>query len=81
MFLLSLLSFIKCVLVFVLPRLNLLAFPSYLRGKPSTNYYIRLNKVVVVKADGLTAKLTPERDLSMVVLGQPRVVKHCISQG
>ena len=58
-----------------------LAFSSYLRGKPPTNYFIWLIKVVVVKADGLAARLTPERDLSMIVLGSPRVLKRCISQG
>ena len=32
-----------------------------------------------MKADGLEAKLTPERDLSMIVFGQPRVLRRCLN--
>ena len=44
-------------------------FEKEAKGNSEMVYYIWLNKVVIVKADGLAAKLTPERDLSVIVLG------------
>ena len=32
-----------------------------------------------MKADGLEATLTHERDLSMIVFGQPRVLRRCLN--
>lgn len=31
-----------------------------------------------MRADGLEAKLTPERDLSMIVFGQSPVLRRCL---
>ena len=47
------------------------------RSNKRQNPLIRL--FFCVKADGLAAKLTPERDLSMTVLGWPRVLRCCLN--
>ena len=37
------------------------------------------HKFFFLRADGLEAKFSPERDLSMIVFGWPCVLRHCLN--
>lgn len=48
-------------------------FCIYKRQNPLTSLFF------CVRADGLEAKFSPERDLSMIVFGWPCVLRHCLN--